>query len=125
MRDTRWEQVGDAVRARITELRLTNAEVQRRSGVSDKTLTGYLNGEPIRRADKARGLCEALGWTPDSIDRILDGDEPVVAGADGDLAARIDAFEKATDARFSSLEDQMAAMRDDLAAIRRHLTGEA
>lgn len=94
----RWPEVGRRVAERIQELSLTKAEVERRSGISDKTLTAYMGGAPIKRADKARGLCEALEWTVDSISRILDGDEPrrvrpsavkvgAAGEADEDLAA--------------------------------------
>lgn len=73
----RWGAVADAIRSRMKELRVTKAEVIRASKISDKTLDGYLAGRPIKREDKARGLCIALQWSLDSIDRILAGDEPV------------------------------------------------
>lgn len=71
-----WAEVARRIDERIDELKLTNAEVLRRSGLSYKTLARYLEGKPIRRRDKERGLCEALGWTTDSIARILRGEEP-------------------------------------------------
>lgn len=73
----RWDQVGAAIATRIKKLNMTKAEVIRQSGVSQKTLDGYIAGEPIVRADKRRGLCEALHWTPDSIDAILEGGSPM------------------------------------------------
>lgn len=73
-----WQRVGEAITARINELSLTKAEVIEASGVSDKTLAGYMAGQRIARADKRRNLCAALGWTRDSIDRILAGGEPEV-----------------------------------------------
>lgn len=82
----RWTAVGDAIAARMSQLSLSKAEVIRASGVSDKTLAGYLAGQPIVRPDKRRGLCDALGWTPDSIDRILNGDPPI----DARLAAAVE-----------------------------------
>lgn len=72
----RWAEVGRRIEQRIDELNLTKAEVIRLSGVSDKTLSGYIDGLPIRRRDKKRDLALALGWLPNSIDRILDGGEP-------------------------------------------------
>ena len=45
-----------------------------------------------QRGKAIRSLCDALGWTPDSIERILDGGEPqLVAGSD---PARLDAIER-------------------------------
>lgn len=74
----RWDRVGEAITARVAELGMSKAELERASGISPKTLTIYMNGGPIIRADKARGLCAALSWTIDSIDRILDGGAPIV-----------------------------------------------
>lgn len=84
-----WQRVGRAIAQRIATLSLSKAEVIRRSGVSDKTLTGYIDGQPIVRADKRRQLCEALGWTPDSIDALLAGGDPVLAGGDDDELAQL------------------------------------
>lgn len=75
--EERWAAVGRAITARIDDLKLTKNEVIRASGVSYKSLTGYMEGRPVVRADKARGLCEALQWPPDAIDRLLDGKPPV------------------------------------------------
>lgn len=69
--ENRWQAVGQAITHRIDALHRTKAEIIRLSGVSDKTLDGYMAGKPIVRKDKMRDLCAALGWTPDSIDRLL------------------------------------------------------
>lgn len=74
--DQRWVAVGEAIAGRITELQMTKNEVIRASGVSYKSLTGYMEGQPIRRADKARGICEALRWPPDAIERLYRGEPP-------------------------------------------------
>lgn len=97
--DERWVRVGEALGKRIAGLALTKAEVIRRSGVSIKTLNGYLAGEPIRRGDKARDLARALNWPDDAIALILDGQDPALLDIEGpaapaDLAgtiARLDA----------------------------------
>lgn len=80
MTDTseRWQAVGDAIAARLDELEMTRAEFLRKSGISDKTLARYIDGNPIVRKDKKRELCKALGWWYGSIERILEGDEPIV-----------------------------------------------
>lgn len=70
--------VGEQIADRIDELNLLQVEVQRMAGISDKTLTGYMNGKPIKRPDKRRGLCRALGWTDDSIARMLRGEKPML-----------------------------------------------
>lgn len=109
-----WTEVGRRIRNRINELQLTQAEAIRRSGVSDKTLTGYMDGKPIHRRDKRRGLCQALGWTPDSIDRILDGLDPLPAD---DPATYPD---PGLEARVSELERRYARLLED----HRHLQAE-
>lgn len=73
-----WGRVAKALNARIADLKLSKAEVIRRSGVSQKSLDGYLDGDPIVRPDKARGLCDALRWSRRSIDLLREGGDPEV-----------------------------------------------
>jgi hypothetical protein len=112
---TNWPAVAAALNERIDELAVTKAELIRKSGVSFKTLDGYLNGEPIQRRDKRRDLCIALGWTTDSIDRILQGLEPSLAAPESDvLGDRIDSVEQAVReirAEMSLLISQFEEMR--------------
>lgn len=75
--DDRWAEVGRQITARIKARKWSLAEVQRRAGVSGKTLTGYMAGRPIVRPDKMRGLTDALEWPDDAIDRILAGEPPL------------------------------------------------
>lgn len=91
--ETAWQQVGAAIADRLNALRITKAEFIERSGISDKTLNRYLAGEPIKRVDKERELCAALGWTDDSVQRILEGGEPIVTIPDqlDQVLARLDA----------------------------------
>lgn len=89
-RDDRWIYVGATIAARMKDLSLTKAEVQRAAGISDKTLNGYISGKPIIRADKKRGLCEALRWSTDSIDRLLEGDEPIDLEIDQAIRRRLE-----------------------------------
>lgn len=81
---------------------------------------------PLLRGDRRRyqkrltwPVCDAFGWTRDSIGRILDGDKPVLrptmpdaTGSQGDAWARV-----------AELEVENAALREQLAA--RRLRGEA
>lgn len=77
------DRLAEAVRARMEQLMLKKAEVRRRAGGLDyRTLQNVLDGQGITRADKRRSLSVALGWTEDSIDRVLRGEDPrdLVAG---------------------------------------------
>jgi transcriptional regulator with XRE-family HTH domain len=77
-----WDDVATRVQTRLVELGVTLKELERQSGVSDSTWRKLLRGEPITRPDKKRQICEGLRWTSDSIDRILNGGDPMVIGAD-------------------------------------------
>lgn len=100
-----WASVGRALTRRaFDDLRLTKAELIRRSGISAKTVSRYLAGEPIVRRDKERALCAAVGWSPDSVERILAGGDPVEAVETepskslqqvvDELVAQVDALER-------------------------------
>lgn len=73
-----WELVGPALEARLRELEIDSLkEFERRSGITFKTMKGYIDGAAIVRADKARALTEALKWRADAIDRLREGRHPV------------------------------------------------
>lgn len=109
----RWKAVGEAIAARMAQLRLTKAELIRRSGVSDKSLAAYLDGAPIRRPDKAWALAGALQWTSDSIDRILAGLDPVTLEA----MERVLAAERNVMDRELEVERVHAADVDEVSAV--------
>jgi len=60
----------------MDEQHLTKADVLRLSDITRPTLNAYLAGGPIGSNKMAWALCGALGWTDDSIDRILQGGRP-------------------------------------------------
>ena len=114
VREALWAAVGEALTERMAALRMTKAEVIRGSKVSGKTLDGYLAGQPIVRRDKARELCRTLGWTPDSIDRILRGESPAEVDGDAAIAQRIAALE----AGFSEVGQALRAVQAAVEAQR-------
>jgi transcriptional regulator with XRE-family HTH domain len=65
----------------MRELALTRREIILATGISRRTLNSYLAGEnrSLYRMDKLRDLSLALGWTPDSLKRVLVGEDPVDA----------------------------------------------
>jgi len=71
--------VAAAVKERMAELNVDQAEVVRRSGLSDPFVRGIMRGNPrgTPRPKNLRQFAEALAWSPDSIDRLLAGDDPV------------------------------------------------
>jgi len=129
-----WAAVGRRLRSRINDLKLTKAEVSRLSGISPKTLTGYMDGEPIVRRDKERSLCRAVDWSDDSIERLSRGEEPVGVqpGPDlsevelvalvMDLRQRVEAIEQRTSAEHRA-DDAEAAYKAKLSQQSAERTG--
>lgn len=76
--DDDWKAVGRAVEARIRELGVTWETFYTSSGVSEATVSGVRKGRPIKRPDKLRDLTRGLGWSDDSVDRVLRGEPPVL-----------------------------------------------
>jgi transcriptional regulator with XRE-family HTH domain len=109
-------------------LRLSQNDVAQAAGVTERT---YRQVEKAEAGDRTpttlRGIAEALGWTPASIDLVVDGGEPQVATVTGDgdlqrqvaeLTARLEALE----ARFSAREGapaEVAALAGQRRATRR------
>lgn len=73
-------EIADRIQQRIDQLRLGPAEIKRRGGPSGTSLRDFLRGQPIKRVDVERALAIALEWTPNSIQLIREGQEPVEAG---------------------------------------------
>lgn len=76
----RWQGVAAAITARLDELGWSQADLVRRSGLSDPTVRSLMNGKlrGTPRKPSLRKLCDALGWSPDSVDLVLGGSSPVV-----------------------------------------------
>lgn len=104
-----WDAVAAAIRDRLVEIDMTQAELANRAGVALMTVRELQhNLKPRRRNPRTlAAVSEALGWPSDRIARILEGesatpvddDDPVIAELDAvkaDLAAilrRLDAIE--------------------------------
>jgi transcriptional regulator with XRE-family HTH domain len=76
-----WTAVAEQVRARREFLRLT----QEQAAAATEKDVSTANWSVIERGGRTsyrnatlKGVCRVLDWTPDSIDRILRGEEPVV-----------------------------------------------
>lgn len=76
-----WGRVAETVKRRRTDLGLSQRLASERAGISPTTwgsLEKHCN--PVDDLTRA-GMCRALGWSSDSIDRILTGLEPRTYGA--------------------------------------------
>jgi AraC-like DNA-binding protein len=117
-----WSDVRSHIHARMAELRLSVVDLARASGLSEKHVRTLLNDGPeqsLPREQTRWALCDALRWTPDSIDRILDGDAPLEVDADesGEIS-RLDQL----DGRLSEIEavaatglGQLRTQQEDMA----------
>ena len=110
------EEVSEAVRERRESLRLSQNDAAARAGLSAGIWNMLENGrrESIR-ARTAKQIAEALGWTPDSIERLARGEEPVEAAPE-----RTQAYASTADGRELSPE-QLALVEAAVAETLRRL----
>lgn len=78
-----WTAVRATIRARVEELEVRQRVLSDQSGLSMATWTKLLNG-PNETFDRKtlRAASRALGWSSDSIDRLLAGQDPIVETPD-------------------------------------------
>lgn len=101
-----WSTAQNRIQLRMAELRLDVVDLARASGLSEKHVRNLLNGTDVSEPrDKTKwALCDALKWTTDSIDRILDGGEPVIA--DPDDSGEVSPLER-LDGRLTEIESML------------------
>lgn len=142
----RSQHLADAVEARRKALGLTVSDLQERTGLSGQALLNVRRGDVRRYQERLTvPLTRSLGWTSDSIERLLAGQDPIEvepAPAEADRVDEVlDAFRQAVaksssrDARLSDvvkvtsetsavlmeLADVVRANREQLALIADHL----
>lgn len=67
--------MGDAIKRRMGVLSLTHEEVVGRAGVGISTLYRATRGFSIQ-AEPARAISEALEWPPETLHRLMAGEDP-------------------------------------------------
>jgi transcriptional regulator with XRE-family HTH domain len=89
-----WSRLAELVDKQMTDQGMSQADLERKSGVSDFTIRKVLKGDQHNyRGPILRKLSLALGWTADSAERILNLGEPVL---------------NTTPARLEELEQQLS-----------------
>src|SRR5436190_17384963 len=73
-----WRRVAAAIEARRAEIPLTKTELYERS-MSEGTFRKMAHGVGVARPENRTLIARALGWTDDSIDRLLRHEAPVAA----------------------------------------------
>ena len=70
-----WEAVGLHVRARMTERKVTTAELARVTAVSETTIRSVRKGTGPHRKYMLVAISAALGWPPRYLHEVLAGSE--------------------------------------------------
>ncbi|MBY0441360.1 MAG: helix-turn-helix domain-containing protein [Mycobacteriaceae bacterium] len=90
MRTMSWDRLGDEVRLRRKQLKLTQPELAERGGFSVATIRSIETNRAGRLSPRLRRALErAIEWEAGSIDAVLQGDAPSVLGAGASTAAAV------------------------------------
>jgi transcriptional regulator with XRE-family HTH domain len=96
MADEAWQRVATQVRSRRNDRRMSQQELASAAGTTDRLIRSIEKAERTTYLRPTlRAVSEALGWSADSIDRILNGQTPIVLDAPldaspADLRAEVD-----------------------------------
>lgn len=108
-----WAAVADAMKSRLADLDMTQADLVQRSRLAPMTIRELLyNTAQRRRSDQTlAAVSRALGWPPDHLQTVAEGHTPDDPDA-GDpvlteLAALKDALASLT-SRIDAIEQQLA-----------------
>lgn len=80
MPDMTWNEVWSAIDTRREAIGWQLADLYRETALSETTYRKMAKGTPVSRPSNRRKIEAALGWTPNSIDDILEGGEPELVG---------------------------------------------
>jgi ribosome-binding protein aMBF1 (putative translation factor) len=105
-----WKRVAERVRVRRDdELGLSQEQLAAKAGVGTATIRKIETAAQDRyNRSTLRSLSQALGWAPQGIHELLEGNEPSPAEAKGPSAA----------AEMARLREELAALRDEVAEMK-------
>jgi transcriptional regulator with XRE-family HTH domain len=108
-----WQAVSDAIKLRLAELDMTQAELTHRAGVALETVRELqLNLRSRRRSPRTlAAVSQALGWPPDHLAAIADGQRPNDPDTDDPVLAELDAIKDVLTgitARLDTIERRLA-----------------
>lgn len=120
--------MAEAIAARMKELDLYPAALIEATGLTGPGIMPVRKGE--RKAYQARltgPLCKALGWTPDSIERLMRGEPPVElrstvkpAEHDADPLSALQAQVNDLSAELLAVQDHLKSLAQDVARLTGH-----
>lgn len=115
MVDEPWLRLAELVRRRREQRHLSQRQVAVAAGTTDRLISSIERAERTTyKPQNLSAVAVALGWTPDSAERILRGEPPV-----DDTHEPVDPHE----ARLDKLERELAALRAELGLPPRQRNG--
>ena len=101
-----WDAVAAAIRARMAEIDMTQADLAARAGVALMTVRELQNNlQPRRRNPRTlSAVSEALGWPGDQLARILEGQPATDVDQDDPVLAELEAIKEDLNAVFRRLD---------------------
>ena len=108
-----WQAVSEAIKARLIELDMTQAELTHRAGVALETVRELqLNLRSRRRSPRTLvAVSEALGWPPGHLAAVADGRSPDDPDEGDPVLAELDAIKgvlTGITARLDTIERRLA-----------------
>ena len=124
-----WEAVAEVVNARMTELELSQRDVERRADLTKATLREIRqNIKPRNRKPRTlEALSKALDWHPDHLSAVLQGQKPPEVGKSfargpDDIAGRLDVISDQLAqinerlAKVDTIDDRFAGLKEEIAS---------
>ena len=108
-----WAAVADAMKSRLADLDMTQADLVQRSRLAPMTIRELLyNSAQRRRSDQTlAALSQALGWPPGYLQAVAEGRTPDDPDAEDPVLAELAAMKDALTAltsRIDAIEQQLA-----------------
>jgi hypothetical protein len=110
-----WAAVAEAMKSRLAELDMTQAELIQRSRLAPMTIRELLyNTAQRRRSDQTlAALSEALGWPPAHLRAVAEGRDPGDPDASDPVLAEL-----------AALKEMLTTLTERVDAIEQQLTGD-
>ena len=107
-----WAAVADAMKSRLADLDMTQADLVQRSHLAPMTIRELLyNSAQRRRSDQTlAALSQALGWPPGHLQAVAEGRAPEDPDADDPVLAEL-----------AAMKDALAALTSRIDVIERQL----
>lgn len=112
--DKRWRRVAECLEERRVQLGWSKTRLYHEIDLSETTVRAMRDGHPLKRPEKYRRICEAVGWSSDSIERILTGSRPKV---DSDPVTPAEPSDAVTRAEFEAVRSAVDELRLLLAKL--------